>query len=133
MSRPLRIEYPDAWYHVMNRGRRREMIFADKNDYEMFVELLKDASDMWDVNIAAYCLMPNHYHLLLQTPAGNIARTMRHINGIYTQRYNRKCGYDGQLFKGRYKSILVHGDSYLLQLVRYISTDHTGRGSQQGS
>ncbi len=120
MSRPLRIEYPGAWYHVMNRGRRNEKIFADDMDYAMFVELLEDASEMWKVNIAAYCLMPNHYHILLQTPDGNISRTMRHINGVYTQRSNRKYGYDGQLFRGRYKSILVDGDSYLLQLVRYI-------------
>ncbi len=120
MSRPLRIEYPGAWYHVMNRGRRFENVFAGNKDYEIFVELLKDASEMWNVNIAAYCLMPNHYHLLIQTPLGNISRTMRHINGVYTQRYNKKHGDDGQLFRGRYKSILVHGDSYLLQLVRYI-------------
>ncbi|MBU1056538.1 MAG: transposase [Proteobacteria bacterium] len=120
MSRPLRIEYPGAWYHVMNRGRRFENIFSDDADYEMFVELLKDTSEMWNVNIAAYCLMSNHYHILLQTPDGNISRTMRHINGVYTQRFNRKYSHDGQLFRGRYKSILVGGDSYLLQLVRYI-------------
>ena len=120
MSRPLRIEYPGAWYHVMNRGRRLENVFADNKDYEIFIELLKDASEMWNVNITAYCLMPNHYHLLIQTPLGNISRTMRHINGVYTQRYNKKHGDDGQLFRGRYKSILVYGDRYLLQLVRYI-------------
>ena len=120
MSRPLRIKYPGAWYHVMNRDRRFENVFAGNKDYEIFVELLKDASEMWNVNIAAYCLMPNHYHLLIQTPLGNISRTMRHINGVYTQRYNQKHGDDGQLFRGRYKSILVHGDRYLLQLVRYI-------------
>ena len=120
MSRPLRIEYPGAWYHVMNRGRRSEKLFSDRQDYQTFVELLKDASEMWKVEIASYCLMPNHYHILLQTPEGNISRTMRHINGVYTQRFNRKHGCDGQLFRGRYKSILVGGDTYLLQLVRYI-------------
>jgi putative transposase len=120
MSRPLRIEYSGAWYHVMNRGRRFEKIYSDRQDYQIFTELLKDASEMWKVKIAAYCLMPNHYHILIQTPEGNISRTMRHINGIYTQRYNRKHACDGQLFRGRYKSILVSGDSYLLQLVRYI-------------
>jgi len=120
MSRPLRIEYEDAWYHVMNRGRRNENIFADKKDYEILVELLKESIDMWGVNISAYCLMPNHYHMLIQTLLANISRTMRHINGVYTQRYNKKHGDDGQLFRGRYKSILVDGNSYLLQLVRYI-------------
>ena len=120
MSRPLRIEYKGAWYHVMNRGRRYEDIFADKTDYEMFIELLKETAEMWNINISAYCLMPNHYHLLIQTPLGNISRAMRHINGVYTQRFNKRHGEDGQLFRGRYKSILVDGNSYLLQLVRYI-------------
>jgi putative transposase len=120
MSRPLRIEYAGAWYHVMNRGRRLENVFEDRQDYRIFVDILKDASEMWHVKIAAYCLMPSHYHMLLQTPQGNIARAMRHVDGVYTQRYNKKHGQDGQLFRGRYKSILVNGDGYLLQIVRYI-------------
>ena len=120
MSRPLRIEYPGAWYHVMNRGRRSEKVFYDKDDYQMFVALLEETSEVWNIRISAYCLMPNHYHILLQTPDGNIARSMRHINGVYTQRFNRRHGVDGQLFRGRYKSLLVSADSYLLQLVRYI-------------
>lgn len=120
MSRPLRIEYKDAWYHIMNRGRRGEQIFSKSSDHEIFIELLQEAVDLWDVRISAYCLMSNHYHLLIQTPQGNISRCMRHINGIYTQRYNRSHKCDGQLFKGRYKSILVEQDNYLLELVRYI-------------
>ena len=103
MSRPLRIEYPGAWYHVMNRGRRSEKIFYDKEDYQLFVALLEETSEMWNIRISAYCLMPNHYHILLQTPDGNIARSMRHINGVYTQRFNRRHGVDGQLFRGRYR------------------------------
>ncbi|MBW1799410.1 MAG: transposase [Deltaproteobacteria bacterium] len=98
----------------MNRGRRFEKIFSDRQDYEMFTELLKDAREMWKVKIAAYCLMQNHYHILIQTPEGNISRTMRHINGVYTQRFNRRHGYDGQLFRGRLKSIPVSGDAYLI-------------------
>ncbi len=120
MARPLRIEYPGAWYHIMNRGRRFEKIFIEKDDYQMFLTLLKETSEIWKVLIAAYCLMPNHYHLLIQTPEANIAKVMRQINGIYTQRINRKYSYDGSLFRGRYKSILVSEDSYLLALVRYI-------------
>jgi len=120
MARPLRIEYPGAWYHVMNRGRKSEKIFHDRHDYQVFVDLLEESSEMWNIRVAAYCLMTNHYHILLQTPDGNIARSMRHINGVYTQRFNRKHSCDGQLFRGRYKSILVSADSYLLQLVRYI-------------
>lgn len=120
MSRPLRIEYPGAWYHVMNRGRRSECIFSDKQDYGFFLDLLIESTELWKVNIAAYCMMSNHYHILLQTPEGNISRCMRHLNSIYTQRYNRRHKYDGQLFRGRYKSVLVSNDSHLLQLVRYI-------------
>ena len=128
MSRPLRIEYEGAWYHVMNRGRRSDRIFDGQHDYQMFIELLKDAIELWDVRISAYCLMPNHYHLLIHTPKGNLSRSMRHINGVYTQRFNRTHGFDGQLFRGRYKSIIVDGDSYLLQLVRYIHRNPvTGR------
>lgn len=120
MSRPLRIEYPGAWYHIMSRGRRSEKIFYDRQDYQSFVGLLGEASEMWNIRVAAYCLMTNHYHILVQTPDANIARSMRHINGVYTQRFNRKHDCDGPLFRGRYKSILVSADSYLLQLIRYI-------------
>ena len=120
MSRPLRIAYPDAWYHVINRGRRSESIFSDKQDYDHFIDLLIETSELWNVHIAAYCLMNNHYHILLQTPEGNISRCMRHLNSVYTQKYNRRHGYDGPLFRGRYKSILVSDDNHLLQLVRYI-------------
>ena len=120
MSRPLRIQYPDAWYHVMNRGRRGEKVFTNKKDYLSFIELLEELTEVFHVNVAAYCLMSNHYHLLVQTPDANISRSIRHLNGVYTQRYNRRHGCDGQLFRGRYKSILVESDSYALELVRYI-------------
>ena len=86
MSRPLRIQYPDAWYHVINRGRRGEEIFETKEDYWSFVELLQELDDVFNVKIAAYCLMFNHYHLLVQTPDANPSRSMRHFN---SQQY---CG-----------------------------------------
>ena len=120
MSRPLRIEYPGAWYHVMNRGRRGEDIFHDASDYRLFLEVLKDTAKMWNLKVSAYCLMPNHYHLLVQTPDGNLSRCMRHLNGVYTQRFNCKNKFDGQLFRGRYKSVLVEEDSHLVELLRYI-------------
>ncbi|MBI4774505.1 MAG: transposase [Deltaproteobacteria bacterium] len=120
MSRPLRIEYPGAWHHVMNRGRRGEPVFTGRPDYAAFTSLLKEASELWNLRVAAYCLMPTHYHLLVQTPEANISRCMRHIDGVYTQRFNRLHQFDGPLFRGRYKSILLDADSYLLQLVRYI-------------
>ena len=120
MSRPLRIRYPDAWYHVMNRGRRGDEIFMEVKDYNAFIDLLKEIVDDYNVKVSAYCLMSNHYHLLVQTPDSNISRAMRHLNGVYTQRYNRSHHCDGQLFRGRYKAILVEADSYLLDLIRYI-------------
>ena len=120
MSRPLRIEYPNAWYHVMNRGRRGEQVFTSKKDYECFIEVLQEAVAFFTLRVGAYCLMPNHYHLLVQTPHANLSRCMRHINGIYTQRYNRAHSLDGSLFRGRYKATVVCEDDYLLQLVRYI-------------
>ena len=120
MSRPLRIEFPDAWYHVMNRARLGQEAFPARENYLGFIELLMDASEMFNMRVAAYCLMANHYHLLIQTHDANLSRCMRHINGVYTQRYNARNGCDGTLFRGRYKAILVDGDSYLLELVRYI-------------
>lgn len=120
MSRPLRIQYPGAWYHVMNRGRRRERVFFDQKDFERFISLLQEAGNLWNCRVAAYCLMSNHYHILLQTPDANINRIMRHINGVYTQHFNRRHGLDGSLFRGRYKSILIDADNYLLELIRYI-------------
>jgi REP element-mobilizing transposase RayT len=122
MSRPIRIAFPGAWYHVMNRGRRAEKIYLDEHDYQVFVDLLQETTEAWNVKIAAYSLVPNHYHLLVHTPEGNISRAMRHINGVYTQRFNTRHHMDGQLFRGRYKSILVSGDKYLLQIVHYIHT-----------
>lgn len=120
MSRPLRIQYPDAWYHVMNRGRRGDEIFSKDSDYDTFIDLLKEIFEDYNVNISAYCLMSNHYHLLVQTPDANLSRAMRHLNGVYTQRYNKNHHCDGQLFRGRFKAILVDADSYLLELLRYI-------------
>ena len=120
MSRPLRIDYPNAWHHVMNRARRGQDLFVDKADYQQFIDLLQETTDLFNVRVAAYCLMPTHYHLMLQTPDANLSRCMRHLNGVYTQRYNVSHSCDGILFRGRYKSILVDADNYVLQLVRYI-------------
>jgi REP element-mobilizing transposase RayT len=120
MPRKPRLEYKNAFYHVMNRGRRREMIFHDDIYYQTFIDLLKDVHERFDCIIHCYCLMGNHYHLLLETPNANLSRIMRHINGVYTQAYNRLKKTDGSLFRGRFKSILVDKDAYVLQLSRYI-------------
>ncbi len=120
MPRPLRMEYENAYYHVMNRGRGRQQIFHGEPYYQAFLTTLFEAHQRFGLEIHAYCLMGNHYHLLLCTPRGNLSRCMRHINGLYTQRYNRLKKTDGPLFRGRYKAILVEADAYLLQLSRYI-------------
>lgn len=120
MPRPARIDYEGAFHHVMNRGRNRQTIFHGKEYFEAFLHTLKEVSEQFDAIIHAYCLMSNHYHLLIETPKANLARIMQHINGVYTQRHNRLRKQDGTLFRGRYKSVLVDEDSYLLQLSRYI-------------
>ncbi len=120
MSRPLRIEYPNAWYHVMNRGRRREEIYFTDADRDFFMKLLGKCVTLYKLEVHAYTLMPNHYHLLLRTPLANISRVMRHLNGLYTQYINQRYDLEGSVFKGRYKSILVEEEKYMLECVRYI-------------
>lgn len=120
MARPLRIEYPGAWYHVMNRGLARDDVFWTQEDGRRFLDLLGDLSRRFGVECHGYCLMSNHYHLLLHTPHGNLGRAMRHLDGVYTQRFNRAHNRDGPIFRGRYKAILIDADSYLLQVSRYI-------------
>lgn len=120
MARLLRIQYAGAWYHVMNRGGERRQVFRDDRDYRAFVTLLNETSQMWQVEVHAYCLMPNHYHLLLHTPLANLSRVMRHLNGVYTQRFNGRWQRDSHLFRGRYKALLVEDEGYLSEVVRYI-------------
>lgn len=120
MSRPLRIECNNAWYHVMNRGGGRKAIFRADEQREYFLGLLSQTAARFNADWHAYCLMGNHYHLMLHTPDGNLQRIMRHINGVYTQYYNRSERKDGALFRGRYKAILIDAQTYWLHLSRYI-------------
>lgn len=120
MARSLRIQYPGAWYHIMNRGGYRRVVFLNDSDRSDFLRLLGETIEMWSIEVHAYALMNTHYHLLIHTPRGNISRAMRHIDGVYTQRYNLRHKLDGHLFRGRYKSILVDQDTYLLEIIRYI-------------
>lgn len=120
MSRTARIEYPGAWYHVINRGAGRKTIFQNSQHYQLFLDLLLDAYSRFDIRIHAYCLLENHYHLLIHTPIPNLSKAMKHINGLYTVRYNRLVKNDGALFRGRYKAILIDAENYLLDLSRYI-------------
>ena len=120
MSRPLRIEFPGAYYHIMNRGLAYQPVFTEQEDYKLFLKLLAECHGMWDMRVLAYCLLGNHYHLLIQTPGANLSRMMRHLNGLYTQRFNRQHKRDGPLFRGRYKAIVVDEEPYLLAVARYI-------------
>ena len=120
MSRPLRLEFAHGLYHVTSRGDGREDIYLEDGDRELFLEVLSETVDRFNWVIHAYCLMSNHYHLLIETPDGNLSKGMRQLNGVYTQRFNRKHKRVGHVFQGRYKAIIVQKDSYLLELARYI-------------
>jgi REP-associated tyrosine transposase len=120
MARPLRIEFPGAVYHVTSRGDRREPIFVDDHDRHGFLDVMAQALVRFDAEILAYCLMGNHYHLVLHTRKANLSLLMRHINGVYTQVFNRQHNKVGHLFQGRFKAILVDRDAYLLEVCRYV-------------
>ncbi len=120
MARPLRIEYPGALYHVTSRGNARGHIYRDEQDRENFLQILSTIVKRYHWLVHAYCLMDNHYHLLVETPDANLSKGMRQLNGIYTQIYNRKYHQPGHLFQGRYKAILVDKENYLLELSRYV-------------
>jgi len=128
MARPLRVEFQGAWYHVMNRGAGRRRTFFARRDFLRFLDLLGDASAVFNLEVHAYCLMGNHYHLLVRTPDGGLGRAMRHLNGVYTQYINRRRERDGSLFRGRYRAILVDSGSYLLQVSRYIHLNPVDAG-----
>lgn len=120
MSRPLRLEFAGALYHVTSRGDRRENIYESDADRQLFLNVLSDVCDRYNWLCHAYCLMSNHYHLLIETPDANLSKGMRQLNGVYTQAYNRSNNKVGHVFQGRYKGILVDKQSYLLELARYI-------------
>jgi REP-associated tyrosine transposase len=120
MARPLRIQYPNAWYHVTCRGNARSPIFRGDSDRHKFLELLKESSLNFNVEVHCYCLMKNHFHLLVKTPLANLDRFMHRFNTAYIvffNWYHKRCGH---LYQGRYKAILVEADNYLLELTRYI-------------
>ena len=120
MARPLRIEFAGALYHVTARGDRQENIFVTDADRISFLEILKQVVERFNWLVHAYCLMDNHYHLLVETPDGNLSKGMRQLNGVFTQTSNRNNNRVGHVFQGRYKAILVQKDSYFLELSRYI-------------
>ena len=119
MARPLRIEFAGGVYHVTSRGDRREPIFADDQDRACLIAILAQGLQRFDASVLAYCLMGNHYHFVLQTRQRNLSRLMRHVNGVYSQAFNRRHGLVGHVFQGRFTAILVDRDAYLLEVCRY--------------
>ena len=120
MARPIRLEFPGAIYHVTTRGDGGEDIFTDDQDRLQFLTVLGEVVSRAGWIVHAYVLMDNHYHLLVETPNGNLSRGMRQLNGVYTQRFNSIHGSGGRVFQGRFKAILVEPDGALLELCRYI-------------
>jgi putative transposase len=120
MARPLRLEFAGAVYHVTSRGDRREAIYLDDEDRQEWLAVLSLVCDRFNWVVHAYCQMTNHYHLLIETVEANLSAGMRQLNGLYTQRFNRRHGVVGHLYQGRYKAILVQKESHLLELSRYV-------------
>lgn len=120
MARPLRIQYSGAVYHITCRGNERKEIFKDDIDRRTFLKILSQSAKIYNIKVFSYVLMENHFHLLIETPLGNLGEFMRHFNITYTSYYNRRHNRAGHLYQGRYKSILVDKASYLSLLSRYI-------------
>jgi len=120
MSRPLRIEFAGAFYHLTSRGNGRKPIFRNDEDRLSFLEILHKVNQCYHWLCHAYCLMNNHYHLIIETLEGNLSRGMRQLNGVYTMNFNRRHRTVGHIFQGRYKAILVEKESYLLEVCRYV-------------
>ena len=120
MSRPLRIELAGGLYHVTARGNRRETIFENDVDRQEWLQLLGHVCERFNWRCHAYCLMDNHYHIVIETAEANLSKGMRQLNGVYTQYFNRQHHKVGHVFQGRFKGILVEKDSYLLELSRYV-------------
>lgn len=117
---PLRIEFSGALYHVTSRGDGQKDIYLNDLDRREYLSVLSEVCKRFNWTVHAYCLMSNHYHLLLETPDGNLSQGMRQLNGVYTQRFNRNHKRVGHVFQGRYKAIIVQKDTCLLELARYI-------------
>ena len=120
MARPLRIEYPGALYHLSSRGKAREGIFRDDADRKAFLAILAAVVERFGWRLYAYCLMDDHYDLMVETPRANLSKGMRQLNGVYTQRVNRRHGRAGPVFQGRFRAIVADRQAYLLELSRYV-------------
>lgn len=120
MARSIRLDYPGAWHHVMHRGARRAPIFQDDAHCLLWLETAEETVGRFGIEIHAWSLMPNHYHMLVRSPLGTLSRAMRHLNAAYTQRVNRIHRWDGPVFRGRFRSRLIEDERYQRYLMAYI-------------
>ena len=128
MARPLRLQVPGGFYHVMARGNAKAHVFLDDTDRQQFLANLHRVATRLDWHLLAFCLMANHYHLLLETPRATLARGMRDLNGAHAQAFNHRHGRVGHVFQGRYKAVLVQRGAYLLEVIRYIVRNPVAAG-----
>jgi putative transposase len=120
MSRPRRIQYPGALYHVTSRGNRRALIFLDDRDHLIWSDLLCAIVERFGFILHAYCMMPNHYHLVVETPQPNLSKGIHYLNSTYAQRFNKRHQLVGHVFQGRFYTVLIDQDAHLLELSRYL-------------
>jgi putative transposase len=120
MPRPLRSDYPGAWHHVMNRGSDHQIVFASDDSHELFLECLSQAASRAGLEVHAYCLMKNHFHLLLFSLDGRLSEGLQFLSGRFNRLLNKKSGRDGPIFRGRSHSVTVASDAHIMQASRYI-------------
>lgn len=131
MSRPIRLQFPGALYHVTSRGDRKSLVFHDQNDRLMWLSILAEVCALYNFVIHGYCQMSNHYHIVVETVDGNLAQGMQQLNGIYSQYFNRRHGLVGHVFQGRYKAILIQREAYLMEVARYVVLNPVRAGMVQ--
>src|SRR5262245_10943062 len=132
MARRPRVQFRGATYHVMSRGNRKRSIFRDDADRRLFLRVLEKTAERYEIRCYEYSLMGNHYHLVLDTPRGNLADAMRQLNGVFTQATNRRHKLTGHLFEGRYRSLVIEREGYLRRSCRYVALNAVRRGYVRG-
>ena len=131
MPRPRREDYPGAWHHVMNRGAGRAAIFTSDTDRLLFLDCLAEAAERFRLEVHGYCLLGNHYHLLLLSGAGELSEGMKHLSGKFTRMFNVRHGRDGPMFRSRFTSVPINTDGHLVQVSRYIHLNPVAAGLVQ--
>ena len=131
MSRRMRIDFAGAWHHVMNRGARRQVVFHSPCDYALFLDVLAEVTERTGIEVHAYCLMPNHYHLVVRSPNGNLSAALQMLGRAFTLAMNRRHGWDGAIFRGRFVNLLVDDDVHLAMVMAYVHLNPVRAGLVQ--